>query len=170
MLSVFFLHLQAVIYTCTASWCLIAKNIQGFQCWDLQRQDQFLEIMFHVRQIIRLLWKRISFGISKIYRNAYYAQNLIKITFQVSSPTLAKKSLNLSLIWSKITFSAQLWKPHHIKDIVQLEKIKCCTAKYTSNDYTSDCKCKLITVNSLQLIYWFELQDILFLVKVYLHK
>ena len=54
---------------------------------------------------------------------------------------------------------------HLIKDIVVFERIQCRTAKYILNDYSSDYKTRLLSLDMLPLSYWFEIQDITFLIK-----
>ena len=52
-----------------------------------------------------------------------------------------------------------------IKDIVTLENVQRRATKFILNDYTSNYKDRLITLNLFPLMYWYELQDILFFIK-----
>ena len=59
----------------------------------------------------------------------------------------------------------QVWRPHLMKDILNLERIQRRATKYILNDYTSGYKDRLINLRLLPLMYIFELQDILFAIK-----
>ncbi len=52
-----------------------------------------------------------------------------------------------------------------IKDIILLEKVQCRATKFIANDHESDYKARLLALHMLPLMYWLELQDIMFLVK-----
>ena len=53
----------------------------------------------------------------------------------------------------------QVWRPHLMKDILNLERIQRRATKYVLNDYTSCYKDRLINLRLLPLMYIFELQD-----------
>ena len=71
---------------------------------------------------------------------------------------------SLSLVRSRLTYCSQVWRPSLIKDICLLEQIQRRRTKYILNDYQSDYKSRLISLNILPLMYTYELLDILFLV------
>ena len=71
----------------------------------------------------------------------------------------------MSLVRSKLTYCSQLWRPHTITDITSIESVQCRATKYILNDYKSDYKQRLIASNLLPMMYWLEIQDILFLIK-----
>ena len=73
--------------------------------------------------------------------------------------------LYISLVRSHLTYHSQLWRPHFLKDIANLEQIQRRSTKYTLNDYTTNYKDRLITLNLLPLMYWYDLQDVMFLLK-----
>ena len=51
-----------------------------------------------------------------------------------------------------------------IKDIMVFEQIQWHATKFILDDFTSDYKSRLTTLKLLSLMYWLELQDIMFLV------
>ena len=76
-----------------------------------------------------------------------------------------KLSLYTSLVRSQLIYCSQVWRPFQIKDITFIERIQRRATKYILNDYTSDYKSRLLSLNLLPLMYFFELQDIIFAVK-----
>ena len=96
---------------------------------------------------------------------AYQTLGLIRQSFSLSVPIRVKKCLFISLVRSKLTYCSQVWRPHLIKDICLLEQIQRRGTKYILNDFQSDYKSRLISLNLLPLMYMYEILDILFLVK-----
>jgi hypothetical protein len=68
-------------------------------------------------------------------------------------------------IHSKMSYCSQLWRPYLIKDIVTLKNVQRHATKSILNNYTSNYKDRLITLNLLPLMYWYALQSIIFLIK-----
>ena len=52
-----------------------------------------------------------------------------------------------------------------MKDILNIERVQRRATKYVLNDYASDYKTRLLKLKLLPLMYFFELQDITFVVK-----
>ena len=73
--------------------------------------------------------------------------------------------LYLSLVCSHLTYCCQLWRPRFLKDIANLESIQRRATKYILSDSTANYKDRLIALNLLPLMFWFDLQDIMFLLK-----
>ena len=96
--------------------------------------------------------------------HAYRTLHLLRRTslFQQSS----KKQLAISscIVGSQLTYRFQLWRPYLIKDIQILKKVQCC-AKNILNSYISSYKSQLTTLHLLLLMYLYELNDIIFLIK-----
>ena len=63
--------------------------------------------------------------------------------------------------------SSPVWRPNLIKHIELLETVQRCATKFILNNFELDYKSRLVHLNLLQLMFWFELADILFLVKCY---
>ena len=76
-----------------------------------------------------------------------------------------RKRLYLALVRSQLSYCSQLWRPRLMKDIVCLEKVQRRASKYILGDRESDYRSRLITLNLLPLMYWLELQDLIFCVK-----
>ena len=66
---------------------------------------------------------------------------------------------------SQLTYCSQLWRPHLIKDITLLERIQRRATKYILNDYELSYKSRLEQLHLLPLMYIYELNDLLFLIK-----
>lgn len=102
---------------------------------------------------------------SKICANAYASFHLIRRNISASANMLLKKRLYLTLVRSHLSYCSQIWRPRLIKDIEVLERVQRRASKFLTSDYTSNYKARLIKLQMLPLMYWFELQDIMFLVK-----
>ena len=73
--------------------------------------------------------------------------------------------LYVSLVRSQLFYCTQVWRPHLMRDILNIERVQRRATKYILNDYTSSYKTRLILLNLLPLMYLFELHDILFAIK-----
>ena len=102
---------------------------------------------------------------SKICKNAYSSLHLIKRVLPATSSVLLKKRLYISIVRSHFAYCPQLWKPFHAKDILNLERVQRRATKYLLNDYVIDYKSRLRQLNILPLSLWFDLRDIMFLIK-----
>ena len=99
-----------------------------------------------------------------ICSKAYTSLFLIRRSFSPSLPTTIKKRLYLLLVRSKLCYCSQLWRPQLIKDILLLEKVQRRATKFILNDYNSNYRDRLIKLCILPLMYWLELNDIMYLV------
>ena len=102
---------------------------------------------------------------SAICSNAYSTLNFIRRQIPISSCVHLKKSLYLSLVRSKISYCSQVWSPMYIKDIKRLETVQRRASKFILSYQPLNYKERLISLDLLPLMYWFDLQDVLFLVK-----
>ena len=109
-----------------------------------------------------LSWKE---HMKSILCRAYKTLNLIRRSFSRGHSPQTKKSLYLSLIRSQLTYCSQIWRPHLLKDIAALELIQRRATKYILNDYTSDYRSRLISLNLLPLMMQLELCDVMFFVR-----
>ena len=100
-----------------------------------------------------------------ICNKAYRALNMIRRVLPANSSTALKKRLYVSLVRSHLTYCSQLWRPRLIKDIKRLEQVQRRCTKFILQDYSSTYKSRLRALNLLPLMLWYELQDIMFLVK-----
>ena len=102
--------------------------------------------------------------LARICSSAYRSSHLIRRSISFLSPKV-KKQLYLSLVRSRLTYCSQIWRPHLIKDIICLEKVQRRATKYILNNFSIDYKTRLKSLQLLPLMYWLELQDLMFLVK-----
>ena len=70
-----------------------------------------------------------------------------------------------SCIRSNVTYCSQVWRPHHIKDITSLEQVQRRFTRTILPDMSLDYKSWLANLKLLPLMYFYELQDLLFFVK-----
>ena len=71
----------------------------------------------------------------------------------------------MSLIRSQLTYCSPVWRPHLIEDIKTLEKVQRQATKWILQNYSSDCKVRLTTLNMLPLMISYEIYDINFFLK-----
>ena len=101
----------------------------------------------------------------RICSKSYKALYVIRRNVPFYSSIQLKKQLYLTLVKSKISYCCQLWRPHLVKDTQSLERVQQRATNYILQDYTSDYKSRLLSLNILPLMYWLELQDLIFLIK-----
>ena len=94
---------------------------------------------------------------------------LLHRTFSKDNSVQEKKLLYISVVRSQLQYCSPVWRPNLIRDIVQLEKIQRAT-KYILMDFNSDYKLRLISLNLLPIMYIFEINDLIFFVKLLLNK
>ena len=101
---------------------------------------------------------------SLIVSRAYKQLNLLKRTFTFHHVS-ARKNLYLSLVRSQLSYCSLVWRPCQIKHIEILERVQRRATKFILNYAKLDYKSRLLQLHLFPLMFWFELADILFLVK-----
>ena len=76
-----------------------------------------------------------------------------------------KMKLYLTLVHSQLMYCTPIWCPYLQKHIQNIERIQRRVTKFILNDYDSNYKTQLLTLELLPLMYLLELQDIIFTVK-----
>ena len=99
---------------------------------------------------------------SKAYQTLFMVRRTLRLT---SAPVSIKKQIYLTLVRSKLTYCCQLWRPYLIKDITMPEHVQRRATKFITGDYESDYKSRLLKLDLLPLMHWYELQDLLCLIK-----
>ena len=99
-----------------------------------------------------------------ITSRAYKLLGLIRRTLSSCHSTTTMTRLYVSLVRSQLFYCTQVWRPHLMRDILNIERVQRRATKYILSDYTSSYKTRLILLN-LPLMYLFELHDILFAIK-----
>lgn len=109
-----------------------------------------------------LTWKcHYDHQVTRVYRTL----GLLRRTFKAADSIAAKLHLYVSLIKSQLLYCSQVWRPHFIKDIVKLENVQRRATKYILNDYNSDYKSRLTSLNLLPLMLEFEISDLMFCIR-----
>ena len=93
----------------------------------------------------------------------YRSLGLIRRSFSTNS-TYTKWQLYLSLIRSQLTYCSLIWRPYLLKDIILLERVQKRATKYILN---SRLYIWLKCLQLFPLMHFFELNDILFFIKVF---
>ena len=124
-----------------------------------QSQTKDLGIIFTSNLQWTIHYKSIIY-ISKAYKMFH----LLRCTFNCPSVP-ARKYLYLALVRSSLVYCSPLWRPYLIKDIENFERLQRRVTKFILNNYHLDYKSRLSQCHILPLMYFFELNDILFLVK-----
>ena len=106
-----------------------------------------------------------SYQCDHVCTKAYRSLHVIRCNVPSSSSVKLKRQLYLTLVKSHVSYCCQLWRPFLIKDFQSIEKIQRRATKYILNDSSSDYKSRLLSLNMLPLMYWLDLQDLVFLVK-----
>ena len=86
-------------------------------------------------------------------------------TFSSSASVSLKKQLYVTLVRSTMCYGSQLWRPHLRKDILILERVQRRATKHILLDYSSSYRKRLLDLSLLPLMYWYELNDIMYFVK-----
>lgn len=100
-----------------------------------------------------------------IVGRAYRVLGLLRRTFRMSANVNEKRLLYISLVRSQLMYCSSIWHPYLVKEIVRLERVQRRATKYILNDYRSDYKSRLVSLNLLPLMYILELNDVMFCVK-----
>ena len=109
-----------------------------------------------------LSWsEHYSFIISKAYREL----SVLRRSFNPLNSSSTKKTLYTTMVRSHFIYCSPVWRPRFIKNIQLLERVQRRATKYILNDFTSDYKDRLISLELLPLMMFYELLDIMFFVK-----
>ena len=110
----------------------------------------------------KLYWSKHHNHISL---KTYHSLHLIHRSISPSAPIYIKTQLYIILVRSQLTYCSQLWRPHLIKDIKSLKRVQCRATKFFLQGYSSDYRTRLLSLKLLPLMYWLELQHILYLIR-----
>ena len=137
-----------------------SSHVYSINSYEIQSDSQHKDLGVIVSS--NLSW---SNHIHYITTKAYKILGLLRRSFHNCSPVLSKKLLYISLVRSQLTYGSQVWRPYLLKDIDALEAVQRRSTKFILNDYTSDYKFRLLSLQLLPLMMLYELNDILFFVK-----
>lgn len=66
-------------------------------------------------------------------------------------PIIAQYQTYISLVQSNLAYCFKAWRPHPLKDIRLIERVRHHSTKFILSDYASDCKSRSINTNLLLL-------------------
>lgn len=97
---------------------------------------------------------------------AYKVLNMVRRSFSSSNSVVTRRSLYIALVRSQMSYCSQLWRPLLIKDIKKLESVQRRATKFIIGSEISglNYRERLIHLNLLPLMCYYELLDITFLV------
>ena len=97
-------------------------------------------------------------------RLSYRSLQFIRRNIPFSSSVSVKRTLYISLVRSQFNFCSQLWSPAYIKDIRMLETVQRRATKFIVS-HSMSYRERLIELQLFPLMYYLDLQDVLFLLK-----
>ena len=90
---------------------------------------------------------------------------MLRRVFGTSGSVRVRKLLYLSLVRSKLTYCSPIWRPQQRQHILLLESVQRRATKWILNDYVSDYKARLSSLEILPLMMLYEFHDIVFFLK-----
>ena len=93
---------------------------------------------------------------SCIISKAYRELSVFHWSFNPFNSSSTKKTLYTTLVCSHLIYCSPVWCPRFIKDIQLLERVQRRATKYILNDFTSDYKDRLISLELLPLMMFYE--------------
>ena len=106
-----------------------------------------------------------SAHIDRICSRAYRMLHVIRRNIPLTSSISLKKRMYMALVRSHLCYGSQLWRPHLLKDVKNLERVQRRATKFILQDFSSDYKSTLISLGLLPVSMWLELQDIILFLK-----
>uniref|UniRef100_A0A1X7TPQ0 Reverse transcriptase domain-containing protein n=1 Tax=Amphimedon queenslandica TaxID=400682 RepID=A0A1X7TPQ0_AMPQE len=107
----------------------------------------------------------LSNHISDIISKAYKTLGLIRRSYSISVSVEIKKTLYIYLVLSQLVYCSLIWRPNLVKDFMLLERVQQKATKYILNNFVSDYRTRLMSLNMLPSVIILELNDISFFVK-----
>ena len=106
-----------------------------------------------------------SLHYKSIVSKALITLNLLRRVFGTSGSIRVRKLLYLSLVRSKLTYCSPIWRPQQRQHVLLLESVQRRATKWILNDYVSDYKTRLSSLEILPLMMLYEFHDIVFFLK-----
>jgi len=104
--------------------------------------------------------------ITYITSAAYRELSVLHRSFNLLN-SATKKILYTTLVRPHLIYCSPLWHPRLIKDIQFLEKVLRRATKYVLDDFSSDYRARLISLEMLSLMMFYKFLDIMFFVKFF---
>ena len=96
---------------------------------------------------------------------AYKMLGLARRTFSSANCVSAKRLIYISLVRSQLLYCYSVWHPFLLSDIRCIEKVQKRATRFIINDSTLGYKERSMNLNLLPLMMYFEIADIILLVK-----
>ena len=100
-----------------------------------------------------------------ILSKAYKMLGLVRQTFSSANCVSAKRLIYISLVRSQLLYCSPVWHPFLLSDIRCIENVQKRATRFIINDSTLGYKERLMNLNLLPLMMYFEIADIIFMVK-----
>ena len=129
--------------------------------------DQPISRSYSHRDLGIILSEDLSWSLhyKSIVSKALITLNLLRRVFGTSGSIRARKLLYLSLVRSKLTYCSPIWRPQQRQHVLLLESVQRRATKWILNDYVSDYKTRLSSLEILPLMMLYEFHDIVFFLK-----
>ena len=89
----------------------------------------------------------------------------VRQTFSSANCVSAKRLIYISLVRSQLLYCSPVWHPFLLSDIRCIENVQKRATRFIINDSTLGYKERLMNLNLLPLMMYFEIADIIFMVK-----
>ena len=135
--------------------------------YDYTINSEQISVHDHQRDLGVIISSNLTWNehLKYILSKAYKTLGLIRRSFSSAHNPSIKKILYLCLVRPQLTYCSQIWRPHFLKDILNLEKVQRRATKYILNDFTSDYKSRLMELKILPLMMQLELNDMMFFIR-----
>ena len=157
---------SGLLFNPNKSFLIRFHRISSPNLFEYSLNDSIIPCVSHGRDLgiifsCDLSWSKHYEAISKKAYNQLY---LIKRRFSSGCPSSVKRMLYIALVRSQLTYCSPVWRPMFLRDIIRLEKIQRRATKFIVYDSSLSYRERLISLNLMPLMYFYEYIDLVLLV------